>query len=96
MRVKIDVGTFPKLSEALGTKELEMNFTGVRIKEILDELISRHGPKIRRVFYDENGQFDPMIQIIRNGEDWIPAYRHNDSILQEGDTLCFVVLLAGG
>lgn len=96
MRIKIDLEGFPRLSDATGAKKLEMNLKGTKINDVLDELITKFGPKIQKIFYGEKGNFDPMIQIIRNGAEWIPAHKHEDTILYDGDTVTFVVLLAGG
>jgi len=95
MRVKIDIAAFPKLSAAIGGKELEMNLRGPKIRDLLDDLISKYGLNVQKMLYVQN-EFNPMIQIIRNGVEWIPVNRHNDPILHEGDTLTVAVLLAGG
>jgi sulfur carrier protein ThiS len=96
MRVKIDIEGFPRLSEAMGAKKFEMNLKGTRINDVLDELIFKSGPQIQKIIYDEKKEFNPVIQVIRNGAEWIPAHKHHDTILDDGDTLAFVVLLAGG
>lgn len=96
MRVKIEIATFPKLSAFIGSKEFEMRIHGSSIHDLLDALISEYGPNIQEMLYAEGGEFDPMIQIIRNGVDWIPSNRHQDPILREGDSLTFAILLAGG
>ena len=83
------------LSDVIGKKKFDLNIPGTTVKDLIEELIRTYGPKVRKVLYDEKGAFDPMIQIALNGEKWIAADRH-DTALSEGDTLIFMILLAGG
>ena len=46
-------------------------------------------------FYDEKGNFDVIIQIALNEKTFIPADKPHTA-LSEGDTLTFMLLLAGG
>lgn len=83
------------LSDVIGMKKFELDVPGKSVKDLLEELTRKYGVKVRKVLYDEKGAFDPMIQIAVNGEKWIPADRH-DTTLNDGDTLIFMILLAGG
>ena len=95
MKVKIEIVGVPMLSDVVGKKKFELNIQGKTVRDLIEELIRKYGAKIRKVLYSEMGTFDPMIQIALNGEKWIPADRH-DTTLNEGDTLIFMILLAGG
>ena len=95
MKVKIEIVGVPMLSDVIGKKKFELKVPGTTVKDLIEELIRKYGGKIRNVLYGENGTFDPMIQIALNGEKWIPSDRH-DTTLRDGDTLIFMILLAGG
>ncbi len=95
MKIKVEFLSLPMISELLGKKKLELNITGNTVKDVIDELIRSYGNKVKDFFYDEEGNFDVMIQIILNGKSFIPANKHHTS-LDEGDTLLFMLLLAGG
>ncbi len=95
MKVRIEIVGVPMLSDVIGMKKFELDVPGKTVKDLLEELIRKYGVKVRKVLYDEKGAFDPMIQIAVNGEKWIPADRH-DTTLNDGDTLIFMILLAGG
>ena len=82
------------LSDVVGEKKFELNIQGKTVKDLIEELIRKYGQKVRKVFYGERGTFDPMIQIALNGEKWIPADQH-ETPLNEGDTLIFMILMAG-
>jgi molybdopterin converting factor small subunit len=62
---------------------------------MIDELTKSYGKKMRDSFYDADENFDLTIQIALNGKSFIPADKHH-TILNEGDSLIFMVLLAGG
>ena len=95
MKVKIEIVGVPMLSDIVGKKKFELNIPGRNVQDLIEELIRKHGPKVRKVLYSETDTFDPMIQIALNGEKWIAADQH-DTTLSEGDTLIFMILLAGG
>lgn len=95
MKVKIEIVGVPMLSDVIGKKKFELEVPGTTVKDLLEELIRKYGTKVRNVLYGEKGTFDPMIQIALNGEKWIPADQH-DTTLRDGDTLIFMILLAGG
>jgi MoaD family protein len=95
MKVRIEIMGVPMLSDVIGKKKFELDVPGKSVKDLLEELTRKYGVKVRKVLYDEKGAFDPMIQIAVNGEKWIPADRH-DTPLNDGDTLIFMILLAGG
>ena len=95
MKVNIEIVGVPMLSDVIGKKKFELKVQGTTVKDLIEELIRKHGPKVRKVLYSEKDTFDPMIQIALNGEKWIPADRH-DTTLRDGDTLIFMILLAGG
>ena len=95
MKVRVEIVGVPMLSEIIGKKKFDLTVPGKTIKDLIEELIRNYGTRLRKVLYGEKGIFDPMIQIALNGEKWIPADRH-DTTLNDGDTVIFMILLAGG
>jgi molybdopterin converting factor small subunit len=79
----------------IGKKKLELVVSGGTVKDVIDELITRYGEKVRNAFYDAQGKLDPMIQIGLNGKSFIPLDKQN-TFLEDGDSIVFMVLLAGG
>ena len=95
MKVNVEIVGVPMLSDVIGKKKFELDIPGKTVKDLINELMRKYGPKVRKVLYSEKDTFDPMIQIALNGEKWIPADRH-ETALSEGDTLIFMILMAGG
>jgi len=85
----------PALPEAIGRKELEVEFAGETVKDLIEHLIARYGRKARQALYDEKGELDPVVQVLLNGKEWIPHDRL-DTTLQDGDDVVLMVMMAGG
>ncbi len=95
MKINVEFVGLPMLSDVIREKKLELDLSGDTVKDVIDELIKRYGKKVGQAFYDAQGNFDTMIQIALNGKSFIPSDKH-DTPLNEGDSLIFVILLAGG
>jgi molybdopterin converting factor small subunit len=95
MKIQVEFLGLPMVSDIIGAKKLKLDFPGETVKDVMDELVRRHGKKLGDTFYDTDGHFDPMIQIALNGKLFIDADQH-DTVLNEGDNLVFILLLAGG
>ncbi|MCK4789794.1 MAG: MoaD/ThiS family protein [Desulfobacteraceae bacterium] len=85
----------PALPEAIGDNELEVEFSGATVNDLIESLVERYGQKARQALYDEKGKFDPLVQVLLNGEEWVTYDRLNKG-LNEGDQLVFMIMMAGG
>lgn len=94
MKVRLKV-LLPVLPEAMGSNELELEFPGETVNDLLEHLIARYGRKARQALHDEQGQLDQVIQILLNGEEWV-THDQLDRALQDGDYLMVMLMLAGG
>jgi molybdopterin converting factor small subunit len=95
MRIIVEFLGFPIVTDVIGKKKLELVAPGETLKDVINELITRYGEKVRDAFYNARGNFDPMIQIALNGKSFIPVDKH-DTLLEDGDSIVFMILLAGG
>ena len=96
MKIHVEFLGLPMVSDVVGKKKLELIVSGETVKDVIDELIKQYGKKVRNAFYDSEGKFDVMIQVALNGKSFIPPEKHQSPLLREGDTLMFMILLAGG
>lgn len=94
MKVHLKI-LLPVLPEAMGCKELQVEFAGDTINDLIEHLIARYGRKARQALYDRNGQLDPVVQILLNGEQWV-THDRLDTVLHDGDNLMLALMLAGG
>lgn len=95
MKITVEFLGFPMASDVIGKKKLEVDISGNTVKDVIDELVGLYGRKVREAFYDEKGNLDVILQTMLNGKTLIPADKHH-TVLSEGDTLVFMLLLAGG
>jgi hypothetical protein len=63
MKVNLKI-LLPKLPEAIGRKELEVEFAGETVNDLIEHLVARHGRKARQALYDEKGKLDPVVQVL--------------------------------
>jgi len=94
MRVRLKV-LLPVLTEAMGRKELEVEFAGETVNDLIEHLVARYGRKARQALYDEKGQLDPLIQVLLNGKEWV-THDRLDTALQDGDNVVLMIMMAGG
>lgn len=94
MKVQLKL-LLPALPEAIGRKELEVEFAGQSVGDLIEHLVARYGRKARQALYDANGQLDPVVQILLNGEEWV-THDCLDTLLHDGDNLILMLALAGG
>ncbi|MEE8391693.1 MAG: MoaD/ThiS family protein [Anaerolineae bacterium] len=85
----------PVLSEAIGSKELEVEFSGETVNDLIEHLVARYGWKARQAMYDEKGKLAPVIQVLLNGKEWVTRDRL-DTVLQDGDSVILMMMMAGG
>jgi MoaD family protein len=85
----------PVLPEAIGRKELQVEFAGETVNDLLDHLIACYGRKAREALYNQNGDLDSLVQVLVNGEHWV-AHDRLDTVLQDGDELMLMILIGGG
>lgn len=95
MKVKVRLMALPALVKAMGGKELEIEFPGETVAELVDYLVERYGKPAREALLGENGQLDAIIQILVNENQWV-VHERLDVPLNDGDNVIFMLLVVGG
>jgi MoaD family protein len=94
--MKVNLRIFlPMLSEVLGRKEVEVEFIGETINDLIDHLITKYGKKVMQALYDNEGRLDPVIQVLLNGETWINRDQLG-TVLQDDDEVVLMMMMGGG
>ena len=94
MKVNLKI-LLPVLPEAVGGKELEVEFAGETVNDLIEHLVARYGRKAKQALYDDEGKLDSLIQVLLNGEEWV-SHDQLDTALQDGDSLILMMMMAGG
>lgn len=100
MRIKVECRWVPMLAEALGAKELEVDLEDssskqATVRSLLDHLEQQHGKGVREALYSKEA-FEPLVQIMVNGERYARTDALDEEPLEEGDTVLFLMMMAGG
>ncbi|HID61975.1 MAG TPA: MoaD/ThiS family protein [Anaerolineae bacterium] len=95
MRVNLKILGLPTLSRVVGKKELDVNFEGTTVNDLIDHIVKRYGRKAEEALLDEKGKLDVTIQVLLNGREWIPHDRL-DTVLKDGDSVALMLMIAGG
>lgn len=96
MKIKVEVKGFPTVADVMGRKTVELDMEGRTVRDVIENLIGLYGRKVKEAFYDEKGRFDPIIQVALNGKTFVSPEELEKPLLREGDTVAFLLLLAGG
>ena len=85
----------PMLSEAVGKDEVEFDFAGGTVRDLLAEIARRHGRRAADAMFDKAGELDREVQVLINQKTWVT--RENvDAPLADGDRVTIMVLMSGG
>lgn len=94
--MKVNLKIFlPTLPEVIGGKELQVEFAGETISDLLEYLVIRYGKKAKQAIYNEKDELDPMVQVLLNGKEWVTKDQL-DTILHDGDDILLMMMIAGG
>jgi len=95
VKVRVDILGVPMLSEALGSKRIDLEIGGSGMKDLIDALLKRGGDRVRESLFTRQGDFDNTVQIAVNGEKFV-SFDDGDVRLEQGDEIIFMMLLGGG
>jgi molybdopterin converting factor small subunit len=94
MKVSVEFLSLPLITQPLGKKKIDMEFQGSTLSDLARDL----GSKIKRakdILLRSDGVIDDDIQIYING-DWVQREESDNKKLSEGDSVTFMMLVAGG
>jgi molybdopterin converting factor small subunit len=95
MKINVEFLGLPDLTRIVGAKRIELDLGNATVREVLNYLITRFGRQVKELLLDQEGKLDLGIQILLNEKDWI-SHDKMDINLCEGDTITFMMLVAGG
>lgn len=95
MKVNVRLMALPALIKAMGGKKVEVDFPGETVADLLDHIVARYGRAAKQALLDDEGHLDTIIQILVNEKHWI-VHDELDVPLKEGDSVIFMLLVAGG
>lgn len=91
---KIKIKLLKPFSDAVGKSELEVDFNGRTLKDLLKVLVDRY-PKLKKEFYTETDELTEYICVFVNDKP-ISALNGINTDLKNDDELLFFVPISGG
>ena len=89
MKVTVQVVELGTLYEAFRKKEeLEVEFHGETVRDLIDVLVGEFGTDVRKAFLDERDNFKTGIRVFLNGTIY-PVETIMQAVLKEGNRLTF-------
>jgi hypothetical protein len=95
VRLTIKVVGLPLLSEVIG-RELEFESRGHSIRGLVESLHRHYGEAFDYALLDSRGKIECSVQILLNEERTVRPEQYEHDLLNEGDTVTFMMLIPGG
>ncbi len=92
MNIKINL--LKPYSDLIGKKNIQIEFSGKNLKELLDVLVDRY-PKLKKEFFSEDDVLTDYICIFVNDKP-ISALNGLETILKNDDQIIFFIPMSGG
>jgi molybdopterin converting factor small subunit len=95
MKIAVEFLSMPVVTKIVGSKSISLNFSGQTIEDLMNELVTRYGEKVRGFLLDESGKLDRIFKILLNKKEWISRDQMS-KILKDGDKVTIMMLVGGG
>lgn len=95
MKIQIESLGLPTLSKLIG-KTSQVDMADGTVADVISYIVDRIGPPARKILLDQTGQLDLSIQVMVNNEGFLPRGEYSQRILQDGDSVKFMLLVGGG
>ena len=92
--MKLKIKLLKPFSDAVGKNELELDFNGITLEDLLKELVNRY-PKLNKEFYKKPGDLTDYMCIFVNDKPTTSLNGVNTE-LKNGDELLFFIPISGG
>lgn len=95
MKIQLESIGLPTLSKLIG-KTLQVDMADGTIADVISYIVKRTGLPARKILLDPTGQLDLSIQVMVNDEGFLPRSEYTQRVLQDGDSVKFMLLVGGG
>ncbi len=92
--MKLKIKLLKPFSDAVGKSELELDFDGATLEDMLKVLVNRY-PKLKKEFYTKTNELTDYMCMFVNDKP-ISALNGINTELKNGDELLFFIPVSGG
>lgn len=95
MKIAVEFLSLPVVTKIVGGKSISFDFHGQTIEDLMNEIVTRYGEKVRGFLLDESGKLDRIFKVLLNKKEWISRDQMNKT-LKDGDKVTIMMLVGGG
>jgi sulfur carrier protein ThiS len=95
LKIQIESIGLPTLSKLIGKKS-HLDMSDGTVADLVAHIVDRNGPPARKILLDQTGGLDLAIQVMVNGEGFLPRDEYSRRTLRDGDSVKFMLLVGGG
>ena len=95
MKIAVEFLSMPVVTKIVGGKSISFDFHGQTIEDLMNEIVTRYGEKVRGFLLDESGKLDRIFKILLNKKEWV-SRDHMNKTLKDGDQVTIMMLVGGG
>ncbi|MFW6120512.1 MAG: ubiquitin-like small modifier protein 1 [Petrotogales bacterium] len=92
--MKLKIKLLKPFSDAVGKRELEIDFSGITLEDLLKILVDRY-PKLKKEFYTETDELAEHICVFVNDKP-VSALNGISTELKNNDEILFFIPVGGG
>ena len=92
--MKIKVKLLKPFSNIVGESELELEFDGKTLDDLIKEIVTKY-PKLKEEFYKDNNELTEYVCMFVNDKP-AAALNGTDTELENGDEVLFFIPISGG
>lgn len=95
----IQVKFYPPLNTAAGRCRIEISTEGLAtVQDLINRLLEQYGQEVRHILFDNKGRIIPAWCVFINNRQPVHFNRPEalETVVADGDTVVFLLALAGG
>jgi MoaD family protein len=92
--MRLTIKLLKPFSAAVGKSELEIDFKGKTLNDLLKYLVNKY-PKLEKEFFKDNSELTEYICIFINDKP-LSALNGIDTLIKNGDEILFFIPISGG
>lgn len=95
MKIHVECLGLPTLAGMIGKKTV-VELGGTTLVDLINQIVNEHGQDVRGILLDQSNQLDYTIQVMVNNEGITQRKDYPTRVLEDGDSVKFLLLAGGG
>lgn len=88
MKIRFQIEGIPELYKLMNRKKkLDIDFPGKTLRDFIENLSSKFGPRVKSIIYDQTDEIDMEYRVVINMSKYLSYGERMDEPLNDGDQL---------